>query len=634
MSANQSLYQMEHPARAEEWVDFNDSFKFATGYLESNPPSLDSISPKDLELVYSDADALNWDSEAAQWPQSAFSDLVTFEDPLIGSTEMPSDMAGFSESIPPPPSFPEMECSVSAFDDTWSSFDASMAENFYSPSTYRQLIESQAAADPRCFSKKEKRLEASIALHLQRLQDAATADLNLSSDSCGSLSSPCWPESAGSASESQSRGSPSSTSPCEPFAKSSTPPSSRPSPLSGGVELVLDLNMNTTTNLPKKQKPRSQAQKENYIKVRKHGACEKHRKQHKRCNCLDKSASRVLNNSAVAALAQPSKARLEVRNTGQNVITATKRLSTSTLSTLPPAILDRNRAVKSVPGSVQPSTAISPTVKTHVQHVERSVYNSAGRVNTVIPPTISTNVQPSRRSAHNSAGHANTALSWTPTSNASVMERIVQNPGGRAVISVKSPVNVQRSECSAKSSAGRQNSAHAYIRDCQSPKEARPWRTVDTTSSVPGPLVTQNTQTPTAGFRGWQDGAVRAVHFSPGLLRESSGVLRPFRHKPTFQHEVGKVAESQSKQANKHAKGKEDFWFNSWTWSLGSRAEAIQNSTVAEYAGAVVRNTALAFSAFWQSSTSVTSWAGVLLGRLVLSSSRQHMLARKGMGVA
>jgi hypothetical protein len=673
MSANQSLYQMEHPARAEEWVDFSNTFEFAPGYLESNPPSLDSISPKDLELVYSDADALNWDTEAAQWPQSAFSDLVGFEDPLIGSTEMSLDMTGFSESVPPPPSFPEVECSASAFDDTWPSFDASMAENFYSPSTYRQVVESQAAADPRCFSKKEKRLEASIELHLQRLQDAATADLNLSSDSCASFSSPCWADSARSTSESQSRGSPSSTSPCETFAKSSTP-SSRPSPVSGGVELVLDLNMNTTTNLPKKQKPRSQAQKENYIKARKYGACEKHRKQHKRvgqphrlrsyhangvqCNCLDKSASHVLNDSAVAALAQSTKARLEVRNTGQNVVVATKRLSTSTLPTLPPTVLGRSRAVKSVPGFVQPSTVVSPTVKENVQHVGRSVHNSAGRVNpmvsptikanvrrvqrfvhnsagradTVIPPTVSANIQPSRPSAHNSAGHANTALSWTPTSNASVMERIVQNSGGRAVISVKSPVNVQRSERPAQSSAGRQNSAHTHIRDCLSPKEARPWRTVDRTSLVSGPLGTQDTQT-AAGFRGRQDGAVRAVHFSAGLLRESSGVLRP-RYRPISEQDVGKLVQSQSKQANKHVKGKENFWFDSWTWSLGSRAEVIHTSTVAEYAGTVVRNTVLAFSAFWQSSTSLTSWAGVLIGRLVLSSSRQHMLARKRVTLA
>jgi hypothetical protein len=48
------------------------------------------------------------------------------------------------------------------------------------------------------------------------------------------------------------------------------------------MEMVLDLNMNATANVPKKQKPRSQAQRENYIKARKYGACEKHKKQHKR----------------------------------------------------------------------------------------------------------------------------------------------------------------------------------------------------------------------------------------------------------------------------------------------------------------------------------------------------------------
>ncbi|KAF4253650.1 hypothetical protein CNMCM8714_006029 [Aspergillus fumigatus] len=635
MSANQSLFHLENPARADEWATFDNSFEFASGYLESNPPSLDSISPKDLELVYSDADALNWDSEAAQWPQSAFSDLVAFEDPLIGSTEMPMDMAGFSENVPPLPSFPEMECSSSTFDATWSSFNVSnMEEAFYSPSNYRQLIESQASADPRCFSKKEKRLEASIALHLQRLQDAATTDFNLSSESCGSFSSPCWPGSAaGSASEPQSRGSPSSTSASEPSTKSSTPPSSRPSPANGGVELVLDLNMNTTTNLPKKQKPRSQAQKENYIKVRKHGACEKHRKQHKRCNCLDKSTSRVLNDSAVAALAQSTNARLEVRNTGQNVI-VTKRLGPNTLPTPSPAMLDRSRAVKAVPGSVQPSIAISPTIKANVQRVERTVHDSAGRVNTAISPTVPTNVRPSERSAHNSAGRASMAISWTPAPNTQVMGRIVQNSGGH-VVSLRSPANVQRSERSAQNLVGQQNTAHGYTQVRQSPKEARPWRTDRHTSPVQGASVTQNVQVATAGFRGRQDGAVCAVQFTPGLLRESSGVLRPFRYKPTSQHDVGKLVEAPSTQANKHAKGKATFWPSSWAWSLpGSQAEVVQNSTVAEYAGVVIRKTALAFLAFWQSSTSLTSWAGVLLGQLVLSSSRQHMLARKGLGLA
>jgi hypothetical protein len=53
-------------------------------------------------------------------------------------------------------------------------------------------------------------------------------------------------------------------------------------PVSGGVEMVLDLNMNARAFLPKKQKARTKAQRENYINVRRNGACEKHRKRHKK----------------------------------------------------------------------------------------------------------------------------------------------------------------------------------------------------------------------------------------------------------------------------------------------------------------------------------------------------------------
>ncbi|KAL2006901.1 hypothetical protein VTN00DRAFT_9569 [Thermoascus crustaceus] len=67
----------------------------------------------------------------------------------------------------------------------------------------------------------------------------------------------------------------------------------RSKPATGGVEMVLDLNMNASTCLPKKQKPRTRAQRESYINVRRNGACEKHRKQHKKCNCLEKASSRV-----------------------------------------------------------------------------------------------------------------------------------------------------------------------------------------------------------------------------------------------------------------------------------------------------------------------------------------------------
>ncbi|KAJ6173750.1 hypothetical protein N7485_006562 [Penicillium canescens] len=147
--------------------------------------------------------------------------------------------------------------------------------------TFRNLVEAQAAADPRVASIKEKRREAAIALHLQRLCDATALDLDMSSDSNTSFSSPSWSD--------YMRGS-TSPQPARPSVENTSVPGASPP---GAMEMVLDLNMNATANVPKKQKPRSQAQRENYIKARKYGACEKHKKQHKRCNCLEKAAARA-----------------------------------------------------------------------------------------------------------------------------------------------------------------------------------------------------------------------------------------------------------------------------------------------------------------------------------------------------
>lgn len=112
-------------------------------------------------------------------------------------------------------------------------------------------------------------MEASIGIYMNRMQESTTnvdvAETNTS------LSSPC---SSGDVSPG-STGMNSSTTD-----NASTPNSSGTA--ARGVELVLDMNMNTTADLPRKHKPRSQAQKDNYIKARKYGACEKHRKQHKR----------------------------------------------------------------------------------------------------------------------------------------------------------------------------------------------------------------------------------------------------------------------------------------------------------------------------------------------------------------
>jgi hypothetical protein len=150
--------------------------------------------------------------------------------------------------------------------------DASFLEyNPYdSTIAFRNLVEAQAAADPRVASIKEKRREASIALHLQRLCDATALDLEMSSDSNTSFSSPSWSDYVRESTSPQ---------PARPSGENTSVAEASPP---GAMEMVLDLNMNATANVPKKQKPRSQAQKENYIKARKYGACEKHKKQHKR----------------------------------------------------------------------------------------------------------------------------------------------------------------------------------------------------------------------------------------------------------------------------------------------------------------------------------------------------------------
>ncbi|KAJ5372404.1 hypothetical protein N7517_004410 [Penicillium concentricum] len=227
---------------SNEWVDFDQFLDLPSGYDDQSTAT--TVSPQDLALPY-EADGMF--TSPSDFMQSSLDttnyDLQEF---------MGMDGGGFMQDPAAP-----------LFDDA-----AFLGYNPYdSSNTFRNLVEAQAAADPRVATIKEKRREAAIALHLQRLCDATALDLDMSSDSNTSFSSPSWSEY-----------------PREYICRG-TPP--------GGMEMVLDLNMNAAANVPKKQKPRSQAQKENYIKARKYGACEKHKKQHKRCNCLEKAAARV-----------------------------------------------------------------------------------------------------------------------------------------------------------------------------------------------------------------------------------------------------------------------------------------------------------------------------------------------------
>ncbi|KAJ6115644.1 hypothetical protein N7523_006061 [Penicillium sp. IBT 18751x] len=256
-SVQSHLFYTEVPGQSDEYVDFDQFLDFTSVDGDISSASANSVSPE-MALPY-DADMFG--DDLLDFTQPAFPDVFNYE---------LSQDAFLDQS----PEMGMMQGPAQVFDD--------VAFHDYQHCDFRQMVEAQAAADPRIASTKEKRREASIALHLQRLCDATALDLEMSSDSSASFSSPSWSDCMRESISPK----PISTS----TSTGSTPVSSQEA---GGMEMVLDLNMNAASNLPKKQKPRSQAQKENYIKARKYGACEKHKKQHKRCNCLEKAAARV-----------------------------------------------------------------------------------------------------------------------------------------------------------------------------------------------------------------------------------------------------------------------------------------------------------------------------------------------------
>lgn len=281
MSADHLLYQMEHPGHSNEWFDFDNSFDYTSDYLDSDPNSVNSISPEYYTLPFPDMDP-NWDLPMDLFSAPSFPDMVNHDAPIDPVLGAPMDAVGPINHTSP------------AFDNTSLSPDLGLCDpafngdlglnqdhdqlNYWT-SSIRHMVETKAAADPSCLSSKAKRRDASIAIHLQRLQDPSI-ERELSSDSNTSFSSPSWSDFLQETRSSM----PATLGPLVTPTVSDDSASASPEsdPAAGGMEFVLDLNMNATTNVPKKQKPRSQAQKENYIKVRKHGACEKHRKQHKR----------------------------------------------------------------------------------------------------------------------------------------------------------------------------------------------------------------------------------------------------------------------------------------------------------------------------------------------------------------
>ncbi|KAL4819383.1 hypothetical protein BDW67DRAFT_141450 [Aspergillus spinulosporus] len=294
MSADQLFYPLDFSGRQDEWLDFDAMFQLPSEYLDSLPTSVESVSPRDLDQPFTDTEFLKWESDPTMCSQPMFPDFVGYDVPV---EELGHSAMGFQPFINPNDVLRQVPPFPNQLVDPV--FENTCLPDAHDLSSFRDLVESQAALDPRCFSQKEKRRDASIALHLQRMQDELFSEMNTPSLSSNHLSSPDWSESSLEVTPECSFLAPTTSA----AAESQTSPPAGPQSGAAPMQMVLDLNMNATTNVPKKQKPRSKAQRENYIKARKYGVCEKHRKQHKRCNCLEKAAATHLKANASRTIA-------------------------------------------------------------------------------------------------------------------------------------------------------------------------------------------------------------------------------------------------------------------------------------------------------------------------------------------
>ncbi|KAJ5574064.1 uncharacterized protein N7459_008491 [Penicillium hispanicum] len=373
-------------AQSDDWNDFDQFLDLPTAYGDADSASASSISPN-MALPY-DADMLGHD--LPEFMQPAFPDMSNYDIAQGGFLADQSPNVGLMPD--PTPVFDD-----AMFQD-YQSYDGTFE--------FRQMVEAQAAADPRIASIKEKRREAAIALHLQRLCDATALDLDISSDSNTSFSSPSCPEGT---------------------------PAPPPTTGNGGVELVLDLNMNATTNLPKKQKPRSQAQKENYIKARKYGACEKHKKQHKRCNCLEKAAARAGVNDVDVPMDLAFKQRPDPSTLRSSALPGPR---SSGLPSHDPSLnpsMARSvakvtrKVVKGAPGhdpSVSPSAVqpiVTPTTKPRSNVRPQAPQCSAS---VVLPPVMQASKHTGSSPGHDPSSRPSTTLQSIRTTRKSVLQPI------------------------------------------------------------------------------------------------------------------------------------------------------------------------------------------------------------------
>ncbi|KAI9925559.1 hypothetical protein MW887_005940 [Aspergillus wentii] len=577
MSADHLLCQINNPHHRNEWFDFDNSFEFSSAYLDSDPNSVNAISPKDYDLTCNGTDGLDWNQSSDLYTQSLFSEFINEEPPLGDCVGNAFDSVGpiadanymFDQTAAP-------KQQSFAKSNSTSPEISELEQSIHFPSSFREMVEAQAAVDHRCASKKEKRREAAIAIHMQRLHDAPSQDLDLSSDSNTSFSSPSWSDfMQESVSPASARVSPTMTPPSSDSTEAtSTPALSGTSP-GNGMELVLDLNLNATTEFPKKQKPRSQAQKDNYIKARKYGACEKHKKQHKRCNCLEKNIAR-LNVNEAAILATPSVSGLPrqpiIHGNGlrskQSILPPRESPSTPYNSqTQAQAVVDRNR------------------VDRHTCH------------NTVLPYPHGT---VDRLTCHNTV---------LPYPHGTVpLERNFARPVTNSAV----PGNMEQFR----------------VKVLPQNRNTRPFAGVDRFKWGPGTVQMQSTNqlqslpgcleiSPTQGHVPRSVYTVPKVH-GPGGPRISRSSTAPEDLRPL----EGPSAKPQQKSVAKASTSSSSGLFPITTNGVFSSIRS---------AGGAIQQTVLSFASVWQNYTNLTSWVGAYVGRAVVRSCKQSLSIKKGL---
>jgi hypothetical protein len=247
---------------------------------------IDSLDPKDLELDHATE---SWDlgmspvacpsGETQDFNTNSLQQAFAYPTPLssaqvLSGVELSPDLSLSSQFMADSFSNEPLQFRIQDIEsDLFTDVEAAV----------RELVEAHAAADSRSVSMKEKKADAAILLHLQRLINPYTDDTSISQRNQTPSESLTQESSGGAPGLSNSFPTPMSTSTSFAGAQHEAPAAR---PVSGGVELVFDMNLNASIQLPKKQRPRTKAQRESYSKVRKHGACEKHKRQHKKVDFL------------------------------------------------------------------------------------------------------------------------------------------------------------------------------------------------------------------------------------------------------------------------------------------------------------------------------------------------------------